>query len=227
LAGYGINYCALLNSGSVKCWGWSGYLYDTNISRGIVPVEIKGIGSGVRSIIANEYRACALYDNGTVKCWGVYSKSQFIGSTYYPNYTPTLLPGFTDIISFGDTTSNDICGISSKGKVICYENPKVTDLFTNPVVHLAAMYSMLCGVSESGAIECWKINNWYDESAINYEPVDMPGLESGVRNVYSGPTHMCAVLSNNVVKCWGENKFGQLGDGTGRNSDIPVAVRWK
>jgi alpha-tubulin suppressor-like RCC1 family protein len=34
----------------------------------------------------------------------------------------------------------------------------------------------------------------------------------------------CAVLSTGHVDCWGDNFYGQLGDGTTTNSDVPVAV---
>lgn len=37
-------------------------------------------------------------------------------------------------------------------------------------------------------------------------------------------THACVVLGDSSVKCWGNNSFGQLGDGTTTNSSTPVAV---
>jgi alpha-tubulin suppressor-like RCC1 family protein len=46
-----------------------------------------------------------------------------------------------------------------------------------------------------------------------------------VRTVDAGEDHTCAVLSNRKVACWGSNASGQLGDGTTRNSPIPVLVK--
>ena len=45
-----------------------------------------------------------------------------------------------------------------------------------------------------------------------------------VAEVDAGRTHTCARLQNGRVKCWGENGFGQLGDGTTTRSNRPVDV---
>ena len=39
-----------------------------------------------------------------------------------------------------------------------------------------------------------------------------------------GWSHSCAVVANKTVKCWGRNKWGQLGDGTTTDRLVPVAV---
>jgi len=46
-----------------------------------------------------------------------------------------------------------------------------------------------------------------------------------VVDVGTGENHTCAVMSSGVVKCWGDNFFGQLGDGlTATTSPTPVSV---
>ncbi len=41
----------------------------------------------------------------------------------------------------------------------------------------------------------------------------------------AGAEHMCVLLENGTAKCWGNNQFGQLGDGTLRQRLVPTPVR--
>ena len=45
------------------------------------------------------------------------------------------------------------------------------------------------------------------------------------RSIAMGTTHSCAVMTDKTVKCWGQNSYGQLGDGTSTNRDFPVDVQ--
>jgi alpha-tubulin suppressor-like RCC1 family protein len=42
--------------------------------------------------------------------------------------------------------------------------------------------------------------------------------------IAAGIAHTCAITPEGGVKCWGNNKFGQLGDGTNTGSNVPVNV---
>src|SRR3546814_1868658 len=73
--------CALLDDGSVKCWG-SGAVgqlgYGDGISRGDEPNEMGdnlptvdlGTNRTAVAIACGDRHTCALLDDGSVKCWG-------------------------------------------------------------------------------------------------------------------------------------------------------------
>lgn len=42
--------------------------------------------------------------------------------------------------------------------------------------------------------------------------------------IAAGIAHTCAITPESGVQCWGNNEFGQLGDGTNTSSNIPVNV---
>jgi alpha-tubulin suppressor-like RCC1 family protein len=70
--GVGGHACALAAGGAVKCWGSDGYGQrgDGSNSQSLVPVEVSGLGSGVRAITTGADHTCALTDDGAVLCWG-------------------------------------------------------------------------------------------------------------------------------------------------------------
>lgn len=55
-------------------------------------------------------------------------------------------------------------------------------------------------------------------------PVRIPGLTDVVA-ISTGDMHSLALLKDGTVRAWGENRYGQLGDGTtiNRNTPMPVA----
>jgi alpha-tubulin suppressor-like RCC1 family protein len=75
---------------------------------------------------------------------------------------------------------------------------------------------------------CWGYNNkgqlgdGTDVSRLT--PVSVVDLSTGVAAIAAGNEHTCALLIAGGVKCWGENGFGQLGDGTIVDSFSPVDV---
>jgi Regulator of chromosome condensation (RCC1) repeat len=54
--------------------------------------------------------------------------------------------------------------------------------------------------------------------------VNVLGLTSGIAGISAGSSHTCAVTSSGAVKCWGENVYGQVGDGTTTRRLTPTSV---
>jgi alpha-tubulin suppressor-like RCC1 family protein len=48
---------------------------------------------------------------------------------------------------------------------------------------------------------------------------------SGFARISAGASHACAVTAQGGVECWGHNPYGELGDGSTKDSSVPVRVR--
>jgi hypothetical protein len=85
-----------------------------------------------------------------------------------------------------------------------------------------------CALTEGGGVLCWGGNNSGqvgDSSTMDRSaPVGVTGLTSGAVAVSARGYYACALTAAGGVKCWGENGWGQLGDGTttGRTAPVPV-----
>ena len=49
-------------------------------------------------------------------------------------------------------------------------------------------------------------------------------MSDSVQAITAGAHHTCALVIGGTVECWGENVYGQLGDGTTTNRWKPVVV---
>ena len=75
------HYCALLDNGSLQCWGLNNYgqlgLGDTSERDVLTPAYVDlGVGRTATEISVGEYHSCAILDNGEMKCWGNNSNGQ-------------------------------------------------------------------------------------------------------------------------------------------------------
>lgn len=198
--------CAVTLGGQAKCWGanYNGQLGDGTTAAHEIPMDVSGMTSGVEVVAAGAFHNCALTTGGGVKCWGANFHGQ-LGNGTTTNSSP-----------YGLTTPVDAQGL------------------TSGVGEVAPGQNHTCAVTAGGGAKCWGSNASGElgdgTTAQSTTPVDVAGLASGVAGVSAGglsasdEQYSCAVTTTGGAKCWGNNRTGQLGDGTTTNHLTPVDV---
>ena len=93
-AGY-YHTCAILDDGSVSCWGWNNYgqLGDGTTTNRNTPTQTSSLGTDrtAVAITAGQYHTCAILDDGSVSCWGRNYHAALGDGTYANRNTPTAI----------------------------------------------------------------------------------------------------------------------------------------
>jgi alpha-tubulin suppressor-like RCC1 family protein len=242
--------CALISTGSVKCWGNNneGQLGDGTTTNRTTPIDVSGLASSVTMISAGGSHTCALTSAGGAKCWGYNPYGELGDGTSTIRSAPVDVIGLTSGVKAISLGGNYTCALTSAGGVKCWgdnENGQLGDgtttghntptdvsSLTSGVTAISAGENHTCALTSTGNIKCWGKNNYGqlgDGTTTNYSTfystsVNVSGLASGVIAISTGMYNTCALTSAGGVKCWGNNWAGQLGDGTTSNRYIPVDV---
>ena len=96
---------------------------------------------------------------------------------------------------------------------------------------VAAGSGYSCALTSAGGVKCWGANYRGQlgdgTETERHTPVNVSGLSTGVSAIAAGRDHTCALTTGGGVKCWGYNRYGQLGDGTSGTEEFsttPVNV---
>ncbi|MGH7893161.1 MAG: hypothetical protein ACREQL_00750, partial [Candidatus Binatia bacterium] len=230
--------CALTSAGGVLCWGanYYGQLGDGTATYHLTAGDVSGLTSGVEALAAGSYHTCALMTAGSAMCWGYNAFGQIgDGTTTTPRLTAVYVIGLTSGVAALAAGNSHTCALTSAGGVKCWgyngsgqlgdgttTTPRLTPTdmsgLTSGVVALEAGDLHTCALTSAGGVKCWGDNGNGQLGDGTQTPrltaVDVSGLMSGVTAVAVGSYHTCALTSAGGVRCWGDNTFGQLGDGT-------------
>jgi len=93
----------------------------------------------------------------------------------------------------------------------------------------ASMSNHTCALLENGSVRCWGANTYGQCGQLasgtdHRTPVEVTNLSSGVAKLSSGGNFNCVIRSSGTVQCWGQNNFGQLGNGSTMNTHVPQTV---
>ncbi len=182
----GQHNCVLTDSGELRCWGDNSQRQIGLITSGpvISSLPVFGLLDDVDQVTTGWLHTCALLVDGRVQCWG-------------SNYDGELGRGTVGGNSETVALVNNLSGASQ----------------------ISAGTHYNCALKTNGEIHCWGENNKGElgrgsTSANGSTPAAVIGLASAAIQVSTGSDHVCALLSDGTVQCWGDNSVGQLGIGS-------------
>ena len=242
--------CALTASGGVKCWGrnGSGQVGDGTTMDRATPTDVVGLESGVAAITAGGFHTCIMTTAGGVRCWGSNTEGQIGDGTTENRSTPVDVAGLGSGVAAVTAGGLHTCALTAGGGVQCWGfnfegqvgdgtdgNIRRTPVdvlgLGSGVTTIAAnglFTGHACAVRTDGSLTCWGDNRFGQlgdgTTTDRNSPVEVTGLTSGVLAVAPGSGHTCAVTAAGGLLCWGDNRFGQLGDGTTNSHTTPVDV---
>jgi len=243
--------CALTSSAGVKCWGhnYFGELGDGSTTDRPMPVDVVGLTTGVSSISTSAGHICAVLSSGGVKCWGENYYGQLgDGTESVPRPTPLDVVGLGDAVAVAAGGSHT-CALTGTGGVKCWgdndygqlgdgtwtSRPTPVDVsgLTSGVTAIALGDDHTCALTATGGVTCWGRLGFLGDGTgpppkgpnSVTTPVDVFGLASGAVSLSAGSRHTCAATAAGLVKCWGLNLAGELGDGTTTWRYAPVDAR--
>jgi alpha-tubulin suppressor-like RCC1 family protein len=237
--------CALLQGGSVQCWGQNdfGQLGNGLISPiGTAPGPVTGLGSVV-AVSAGGWHTCALLANGTVRCWGQNTYGALGDGTMISSTLPVAVTGVTTAVAV-EAGIFHTCARLADSSVQCWGrnedgqlgNGTRTNTSTPTTVPGIAPASIApgaehsCAVFQDGTLRCWGDNNFGQLGNDSPDQTSTASPSSPVTGITtaaaasSGAVHTCALLQGGIVRCWGMNIDGRLGDGTMTDRFTPVDV---
>jgi alpha-tubulin suppressor-like RCC1 family protein len=179
-----------------------------------------------------------------MECWGANAEGQLGDGTRTNRSTPVHVLNVSKRVEAIAAGYEHTCAVAENREVFCWGSNQygqlgnATDRRSLSPVAVRGLptkaEAITCGDAHTcvllrgGAVMCWgdnrhgQLGHGTDQRTEGAVPV--VGLTTGVSAISAGDNHTCALLQAGTVECWGENGFGQVGDGTTTARLVPVKV---
>ena len=205
------------------------------------PIKL-GTGRRVQKLACGKFHTCALLDDGFTKCWGRNSAGQLgQGNSQQIGGGPNEMGDDLASIDLGSgriavdiaAGGTQSCAILDNGSGKCWGGgvgnsasqmgdnlPEIT--LGQTILQIAVGDSAACAVLVDGSLKCWgsgssgqlgqgSTSSISESQRMLIPPIDLGGRRA--RKVAAGMAHMCAILEDSSMVCWGDGSRGQLGHG--------------
>jgi len=204
IAGSGYHSLALTSTGQVLAWGDNlygelGHATTTTYSSTPVAVSLPS-GTIATAIAGGSYDSLALTSTGGVLAWGYNYDGELGNGTTIGGSTPVAvsLPAGTSITAIAGGDQHSLA-LTSTGGVLAWG--------------LNSSGQLGNGTTTTGGCTCIST-----PVAVSLPP------GTTINAVAGGGRHSLALTPTGQVLAWGNNAYGQLGNGTTANSSTPVVV---
>ena len=175
-AGYR-NTCALIST-SVECWGsdFYGQLGDGGWTDSKDPVPVATIGPATQ-ISSDMDTTCALQIDHTIYCWGINDSGELGNGTFGTGPDPVQVSNISTATQVAAGNMH-VCAVLSDNTTDCWgdnthgelgdesqtdrDTPVAVSGLTSATQVTASATDHTCALLQSGAIDCWGYNMWYE-----------------------------------------------------------------
>jgi hypothetical protein len=244
-AGYN-HTCAVKTDGTLWCWGDNsgGQLGDGTTADSSVPVQVSGQATDWATVSAGGDHTCAIKTDHTLWCWATNTYGQLGDGTTADSSVPVQVSVQATDWATVSAGYNHTCAVKTDGTLWCWGDnsggqlgdgteigrsvPVQVNGQANDWATVSAGFVYTCAAKTDHTVWCWGENVYgqlgndtTDDSSV---PVQVFEQATDWATVSTGQYHTCAVKTGGTLWCWGNNTYGQLGDGTATGSPIQVEV---
>ena len=202
--------CAIASDDLAYCWGANsdGQLGDNSTISRLEPTPLYMLGylSGktIKEVSLSEYHGCAIASDDLAYCWGW----NYYGQLGNNSTSDSIVP--VPVYTAGNLSGKTIKSI-------------ITNSYDD---------GYTCAIASDDLAYCWgwnyygQLGNNSTSDSIVPVPVYTAGNLSGktIKSLSVGEHHTCAIASDDLAYCWGNNSNGQLGNNSTTQSNVPVPV---
>ncbi|TDD71719.1 RCC1 repeat- and reductase domain-containing protein [Jiangella aurantiaca] len=219
----------------------NGQLGDGTTTDRLSPVPVSGL-SDIIAVAAGGGHSLALDSGGQVWAWGDNSSGQLGDGTTTNRLTPVQVSGLSDVVAVAAGAAHSLAlradgtawawGNNGSGRL--GDGTTTNRLTPVQVSGLSDVVAVAAGGGHSLAVSTGAVSAWGENIFGQLGDNGQSGSSSSVpvtvavggdgTSIAAGNRHSLLLLSDGTLLGWGQNARGQLGNGSGTNSPIPVQV---
>lgn len=207
-AGYA-HACGTIAGGTTYCWGDNAYgesgISTHGVKRLLEPTPVETTVP-MTSVTAGTTFSCGVAQGGLGYCWGDNGAGQLGDGSQTSRAKPAQIAGSLHFTSLSANRGNSFaahaCGVTTNHAVYCWG--------ANALGETGGPSQTAC-ISTNIATVCDEL------------PVSVRKLGSALA-VDVGTYHSCAITTAGGMACWGDNSYGELGDGTTTKQTTPFTL---